>query len=269
MKQTVFKKAVFKSAALKKSLYALAGCTALLTMQVSAELPKLNIITEQYQPFNFVDPDDSTHQVQGIAVDLLAEMLARAGSTQTAKDVQMQPWARGYQAVQSEQNTLLFSTTRTAERESMFKWACPINELKTELIALKSANIKISDKSELIKYQIGTVRDDVGEQLVVAAGVPLDKLQRTTKYENNLKKVETSRIDLYVGSMESVASMCKTVGCDADKFEPVYTLDVSKLCYAFHKDTDDNAVSALQKALDELVAAGKLEELSKKYEKWK
>ncbi len=236
---------------------------------VHAELPELKIITEEYQPFNFKDPDDPSRKIQGIAVDLLSEMLAKSGSKQTAKDFNLWPWARGYQAVQDETNTVLFSTTRTAERESVFKWVCPINELKTELIALKSSGIKIQDQSEILKYKIGTVKDDVGEQLVVAAGVPVDQLQRTTKYENNIKKVESGRIDLYVGSIESVNAMCKTAGCDPANFEAVYTLNVSQLCYAFNKGTDDRVIATLQAALDELIAAGKLVELNQKYEKWK
>jgi ABC-type amino acid transport substrate-binding protein len=242
---------------------------AFLSSQSWADTSKLNIITEQYQPYNFIDPNDGSHKMQGIAVDLLVEMLKKTGSSQSRKDIQMQPWARGYEAVKNEKNTLLFSTTRTKERENSFKWACPINEIKTEVIALKSSNIKIGSKKDLIKYQIGSVRDDVGEQLVVAAGVPLGKLKRTAKYESNLKKLQTSRIDLYVGSMDSIDAMCKNIGCSTDAFESVYTLDVSQLCFAFNKKTSDSLINPLQKALDELVTQGKIEELHEKYKAWK
>ena len=254
---------------MKTTLYAIIAVATLLAAQSWADTSKLNIITEQYQPYNFIDPNDSSHTLQGIAVDLLVEMLKKSGSSQSRKDIQMQPWARGYESVKNEKNTLLFSTTRTKERENSFKWACPINEIKTEVIALKSSNIKINDKKDLLKYQIGSVRDDVGEQLVVAAGVPLEKLKRTAKYESNLKKLQTSRIDLYVGSMDSIDAMCKNIGCSTDTFESVHTLDVSQLCFAFNKQTDDGLISKLQKALDELVAQGRIEELHKKYKAWK
>ncbi len=254
---------------MKTLLYAIIAIVTLFSSQGWSEPSKLNIITEQYQPYNFIDPNDSSQKIQGIAVDLLVEMLAKAGSSQSIKDIQMQPWARGYEALKNEKNTLLFSTTRTKERENSFKWACPINEIKTELIALKSSKIKISDLKDLLKYQIGSVRDDVGEQLVVSAGVPLGKLKRTAKYESNLKKLQTSRIDLYVGSMDSIDAMCQNIGCKTDIFESVHTLDVSQLCFAFNKQTDDGLISTLQKALDKIVAQGRIEELHKKYEGWK
>lgn len=241
----------------------------LLSSQIQAELPKLNIITEQYQPYNFIDPEDSAQKVQGIAVDLFLDMLAKAGSTQTRDDIDLQTWGHGYWSLSELKGTVLFSTARTKEREDLFKWVCPISELKTEIIALKSANIKINDKSDLVKYRIGTVRYEVGEQLVVAAGVPLDDLIRTTQYENNLEKIVDSRLDLHVGSMVSVSAICNMTSCDASLFEPVYTLDVSQLCYAFHKDTDVTVIDSLQAALNELLTAGRLDELNKKYEKWR
>ena len=254
---------------MKTILYGFIAVVTLLGAQSWADTPKLNIITEQYQPYNFIDPNDNSQKIQGIAVDLLVEMLAKSGSSQSLQDIQMQPWARGYETLKNKKNTLLFSTTRTKERENSFKWACPINEIKTELIALKSSKIKIGDKKDLLKYQIGSVRDDVGEQLLVAAGVPLGKLKRTAKYESNLKKLQTSRIDLYVGSMDSLDAMCQNIGCSTDIFEPVYTLDVSQLCFAFNKQTNDDVINTMQKALDEIVAQGKIKELHKKYENWK
>ncbi len=240
----------------------------LVAPSVQAELPNLAIFTEQYSPFNFIDPDDKTNRVQGIAVDLMVEMLQKSGSSQTLKDIKLVPWARGYNDVQENTNTVLFSTTRTAERENTFKWVCPIAELKTELVALKSRAIKITKEADILNYVLATVRDDVGEELVIKAGVPVEKLSRATKYDANLKKVESGRADMYVGSMDSVASMCKTLGCDPEAFEPVYTLDISHLCYAINKNTDDKVVETLQKSLDGILAEGRFAELKKKYEKW-
>ncbi|MBU2631115.1 MAG: ABC transporter substrate-binding protein [Proteobacteria bacterium] len=138
----------------------------------AAGFPELVIMTEEYAPYNF----KKDGKVQGIAVDMMVEMLKKVGSSQTLDDIQLLPWARGYRNVQEMPNAVLFSTTRTKERENIFKWVCPINTLRTEVIALKSRNIKINSVQELLKYRIGCVRDDVGEQLIVAAGVPIETL---------------------------------------------------------------------------------------------
>ncbi len=235
---------------------------------VQAEMPNLTILTEEYVPFNFIDQEDPDKKIQGIAVDLLEEMLKKSGSSQTTKDISLVPWVRGYTNVQKDKNTLLFSTARTTDREAMFKWVCPIHELKTQLIALKSRAIKINNEADIQNYTVATVRDDVGEQLVLKAGVPEKKLDRAPKYSTNLKKLEGGRVDLFVESMERIPSMCKTLGCDPDIFEVVYTMNVSQLCYALNKNTDDKVVQSLQKSLDEILAEGRLKALHEKYEKW-
>ncbi|MBU3914153.1 transporter substrate-binding domain-containing protein [bacterium] len=242
------------------------GLCVLMVSTVLADMPQLKIYTEQYEPYNFVDKNNKSRGVQGIAVDLLVEMLEKAGSSQTIGDIKLVPWARGYKELQENSDTLLFSTTRTEQREKEFKWVCPIAALKTEMIALKSKHIVIKNPNEFGNHRIGSVRDDVGEQLIVKAGVPLEKLDRTSQYINNIKKLELGRIDLYVGSWESVLTLCKIHNIDPTVFEPVYTLNVSYLCYAFNRNTSDTVIDKLQSALDKIFASGRMDELRKKYE---
>lgn len=231
------------------------------SITLAADFPKLLIMTEEYAPFNF----KKDGKVQGIAVDMMAEMLKKVGSSQTRDDIKHYPWARGYNEVQAKSNAVLFSTTRTKEREAIFKWVCPINTLITEMVALKSKNIKISSNAELLNYKIGCVRDDVGQQLTVAAGVPLEKLDRVSSYETNVKKLAAGRLDLYVSSMTSVTLYAEKLGIDPSQFESVYILDESHLCYAFNKDVPDDVIAKMQKAYDELIADGTLANIKAKY----
>ena len=228
----------------------------------AADFPTLKIMTEEYAPYNF----KKDNKVQGIAVDLMVEMLKKVGSSQTVKDIELLPWARGYKFVQDKPNAVLFSATRTKEREKLFKWVCPINTLTTEMIALKEKNIKISSNEELLKYRIGCVSDDVGQQLTVAAGVPIGKLDRNTSYEFNVKKLNAGRIDLYVSSMSSVSLYATEMGIDPNKFESVYVLDESHLCYAFNPNVSDDTINKLQKAYDELIADGTVDKIKNKYQ---
>ncbi|MBU1564637.1 MAG: ABC transporter substrate-binding protein [Proteobacteria bacterium] len=233
------------------------------TIVGAADFPKLLIMTEEYSPYNF----QKDGVVQGIAVDVMVEMLKKAGSSQTLKDIELLPWARGYKQVQDQPNAVLFSTTRTKEREKMFKWVCPIASLKTEMIALKEKNIKIASTADFLKYKIGCVRDDVGQQLVIAAGVPENKLDINAGYEMNVNKLNAGRIDLYASSMTSVTDYAKELKMDPNKFESVYLLDESHLCYAFNQGVSDAVVGQLQKALDELIADGTFAKISAKYQK--
>lgn len=230
---------------------------------LAADFPNLVIMTEEYAPFNF----KKSGKVQGIAVDMMVEMLKKIGSDQTLADIKLLPWARGYRDVQAKSNAVLFSATRTKERENMFKWVCPINTLRTEVIALKSRNIKIDSAQDLLSYKIGVVRDAVGEQTVIGAGVPKSKLDRNSSYVSNVKKLNLGRIDLNVSSLNSVIQDATKSGIDPDKFESVYLLNESHLCYAFNKGVSDQNINKLQKALDKLIADGTFAQISKKYGK--
>ena len=54
------------------------------------------LMTEEYPPYNFTE----NGVVKGICVDVLAEVLKDMGSSKTAKDIEVLPWARGYSIVQ-------------------------------------------------------------------------------------------------------------------------------------------------------------------------
>ncbi len=78
-----------------------------------------------------------------------------------------------YQEALKKKGYMVFSTTRTAQRENLFKWVGPIIQTRIGIIAKKSKHIRVAEASELNQYRIGTVLKDIGELLVIEAGVGL------------------------------------------------------------------------------------------------
>jgi len=215
---------------MKRSLFV--ACLLIVFASLLAAPVTLQMITEDYPPFNF----EQDGQVTGISVDLLAAILAEAGSTQTIDEVRLMPWARGYSIVQEQPNTMLFATTRSQEREEMFQWVGPIADTKIVLLA-KKGQIQFSDLDELKAYRIGTVRDDIGEQLLVQAGFNIDDLDRGNNPSSNVKKLAIHRIDIFAYE-ESVAKWkLKEIGESPEDYEVLYVLSQSQLYYALHKET--------------------------------
>jgi ABC-type amino acid transport substrate-binding protein len=93
----------------------------------AADFSSLNIMTEEFPPFNYSD----NGQPAGQSVDLLLKASAAAGSPITKDKINMAAWARAYQTALSGPNVMLFSTTRTEQREDLFKWAGPIGQNRT------------------------------------------------------------------------------------------------------------------------------------------
>jgi polar amino acid transport system substrate-binding protein len=225
------------------------------------ELPRFNIITEDWAPYQF----EKDGKIHGIAVDLLELMLQIVGSKQNRKDIKLYPWARGYHVLINEENTILFSTTRTSEREELLKWVGPIFSYSTILVGLKSKKMKIKTKKDLHKYRIGTIINDSSELFMKRLGVPIDKLHRNNNAVNNTRKLELDRIDLVVTNWVEFKIIAKDLNINTNLYETVYTVDTSIVSYAFHKTTPEWIIKKFQKALNKIKEEGKYNEILNKY----
>lgn len=218
-------------------------------------------MTEQYPPYNL----EKDNKLQGIAVDMLALMLQRVGAKQAREDIKLLPWARGYKRVLSEPNTCLFSTTRTEEREHLFKWVGPIASGQVGLIARKDRNIKIDSVKDLERYKIGTIRDDVAELYLVDTGISVDDMERVAETVLNIRKLNRGRIDLWAYGENVAMWELKANGFNPADYESVHVLSRQNLYYAFHKDTSDSVIQKLQAALDTVKADGTYGQILDRY----
>ena len=80
------------------------------------ELDKLNFVTESYPPYNF----KSQGMLKGIAVDLLLAATQKSAFSLSLNDIRLLPWPRAYKMAEEGPNIVLFSTTRTEQRETKF-----------------------------------------------------------------------------------------------------------------------------------------------------
>lgn len=208
----------------------------------------LSFITEAYPPYNFSDDNI----LRGIAVDLLV-----IASQDTAQPVQrgqirLMPWARGYRTVLSTPNTVLFATTRTTERERLFKWAGPIAAIRVVLLARKADKIRIQSAADLQRYRIGVIHEDIGEQSLLALGVAKQQLQISANADALSRQLHAGRIDLWAYEENVARWFLRNANLDQDDFESVYLLQQGELWYAFNPQVSDERIQQLQKALDKL-----------------
>lgn len=207
---------------------------------------ELKYVTEIYPPFNFVKDGE----LKGIAVDFLKEIWSEMGVAE--QKIEVLPWARAYKMVQMKKNTVLFSTTRSAARESLFKWAGPIKSNPIGFVARKDSNISISSLADLKKYRLGTIRDDFCENVLQEKGFDINTLDRVSKLSTNLKKLQNKRIDLVVNSVEGTFIALEKEGYNPDDYVAVGILSDIPLSYAFHKDVAPELVEKFQLAIDSL-----------------
>ncbi|HYD96358.1 MAG TPA: transporter substrate-binding domain-containing protein [Noviherbaspirillum sp.] len=244
----------------------LAGIAALVAGLPAAaqSVDDLTFITEDYPPFNF----ERDGKRQGIAVDLLADMLANAGAKKTRADIKVWPWARGYETALREKNVVLFSTTRTAEREHLFKWVGPIMPSRIVLVARKQSGIRLKSVDDINNspYKVGVVREDIGGQLLARLGLSRDRTVQANSGVSLAKMLHAGRVDLWAYGAEVIMWNMKELGHPASDYEEVLTLTESQQYYfAVNKDTDDRLVAKLQAALDQVKAKGRVNDIVARY----
>ncbi len=164
---------------------ALYGFSSLL----AAQNPDLVLVTEDYPPFNIVHPQ--THKISGISTEKVVELMHRAGEKMT---ITAYPWPRAFQMGKEEANTCVFSTTRTPEREPLFKWIGPL--VKHNWVVFKRADDTRTPKTleEIRSNVIGTYHDDAVEKYLSGNGFKTDQANKDSE---NPRKLLYKRFDFW------------------------------------------------------------------------
>ena len=233
------------------------------TISWATPLDKLILISEEYPPLNYTE--DGLRR--GIATDLLVEILAAAGSLKSHKDIASLPWARAYQLARRHDNILLFSVSRTRDREPLFHWVGPILQSEIVLIARKDRQFSLDNLQQLRENQlkVGVVLADVGHQLLKEQQISARQIYPLSQGIYLAKMLAEKRVDLIAYDALVSRWNLRKLGYDPDDFETVYNLQKVDYYYALSLETDLKSVNRLQKELDRLQQSGRLETIIKGY----
>lgn len=235
---------------------------ASLSLPVFAQ-ETLRVVTEELPPFNMT----INGQLTGLSTEIVQAVLKEAGQTAT---IQSMPWARAYDIALNAENVLIYSITRTPERENLFKWVDVIAPSSWYLFTLDPA-LQLSSLEEARHYQIATVKDDAGEQYLRAHGFTVGKnLQSSNKYEHNYEKLQVGRVDLWIANELNALYLARQFGDDPSQTVhralSLGTLGGSTgLSMAFSQKTPDATVESFRAALQRLRDSGRYDAIARKW----
>ena len=215
----------------------------------------LKIITCECPPLSY----EVNAKASGPAVDIVRTIQKSINSNEK---INIYPWAQGYKQLQSYSNVMLFSTTRTAQREHLFKWVGPIIEKRFSFHAKKGAKIKIDNLEDAKKYKVGVVRNSNNEQFLVSNG--FKNLSVVAKESQNLQMLELGRIDLWYTDTAQCSALMTNYSLK-EKIEEIYVVQKSRSYYAFSIITPDSIVEKWQNAFTHLRNTGVICNILKKY----
>lgn len=219
-----------------------------LSSAVSLRAQPLNIYTEEWSPISF----SVNGKPDGLAVQVVQEIQKRIKNPDPIKVV---PWARGWKMLTEQPNTVLFTMTRTAEREQMFTMIGPVAIGTTNFYALKNSGIKITtiDDAKTAKA-IGVYRASVEERLLLELG--FTNVAASSEPLLSAKQLMKQRVDLWCNANLTAPSILSDAGASIDDVESLFTISANHLYIAFSQGTPNDVIELWKNSLEAIKADG-------------
>ncbi len=222
----------------------------------------LKFFTEEYPPYNFYGPDG---KLQGMAIDLLGEVLDAMGSKRSVQETNLVPWTEVYRSLIEEKNIIGFATSRSETREKLFKWAGPIIFSRTVAIGKKGGK-KLKDKHDLKNYKVAVIKNDVGHHVGRLLEIPENNFVIALNMNEIISAMENNEADFWIYEDSVIQWYLKQIG-KVEDYEVAEILEANNLSYAFSKDVPDKLVIEFQEALDEVKSSDLYFDILDKYTK--
>ncbi|MGB4073842.1 substrate-binding periplasmic protein [Pseudomonas sp.] len=219
----------------------------------SALAEPLRLYTEEYRPLSYMDQGKLT----GMAVDVVELLIQRTGQAVT---VQVVPWTRGYQRVQQEANSALFTVVRTAKREALFQWVGPITQGYTSFYARRDSGLHVRRLADVGRFStLAVPKQWYSHEFLSDQG--LDNLYGVPTPQHMVKMFKHGRIELLVADDLALDDMLAQVGMSRADVELQFTFMHNDSYIAFSNNTDPAVVQRWQQALNTLKRDGNLERI--------
>ena len=242
----------------------LLASSLLLAGTVHAEISpdySMVLLTENFPPYNMAINGKNFAQednIDGIAVDIVREMYKRAGIKYSM--TLRFPWARIYKLALEKPDYGVFVTARLPERENAFKWVGPIGPDDWVLLARGDSPIALKSLDEAKQYRVGAYKGDAMAEYLAGHGFEPELALRD---QENAGKLQKGEIDLWASGDPAGRYLARQVGVSGLK--TVLRFNSDQLYLALNRETPDEVVERLQKALEQMRAEGYVDDILKNY----
>lgn len=209
----------------------------------------LEVVTEQFNPFQFARPDGS---VAGIHTQRIRQILDHAGLDY---QIQLMPWARAYKTAHDQSNVLIYSVLQTDERLAEFQWLAPLCPLQVSFYrAANRLDVNPTDINDATQYVVGVEQGQANYQYLKRNGFRDGSTLQVVGHNHQLTEMLTKgRIDLMLVSDVYVHQMAVDEQAQLQRLFPVHELE--KVLYlATGLATERALVERIQQAAAQIAA---------------
>jgi polar amino acid transport system substrate-binding protein len=216
----------------------------------------LTLTTEEYPPFNMLD--ERTKEPTGITVDKVVELMRRAHEPIT---ITSYPWPRAYQMALKTENTCVFSTSRTSEREALFAWIGPLAKSDWAIFARANDARKPKTLEDVRPFVIGGYTNAATGEYLKLHGFKVDLVSSDAL---NLQKLLRSRIDFWATGDLLGRYLIRKAGL-TDQIVPLFKFELSELYLACNLSMNPRRVAKFNEILKEMARDGSSAAIDRKY----
>ncbi|MFZ6745452.1 substrate-binding periplasmic protein [Undibacterium sp. JH2W] len=228
----------------------------LASLDAMAEETPLRFYTEEYPPISF----SQKGKAAGLGTEVVEEIMNRLG---ISAPIEVVPWARAYAHASTTPNVGLFVTTRTPEREKLFKWVGPVSATTAHFYTRRGGqrfdNLEQARRAERILIP----REWYLQQML--RGMGFNNINSVPTPADAVRMLVAGRAPLMALDDVTLADTLLAAGINANDIETASTITQAVQYIAFSRDTPDSVANRWQKALDDMKADGSFERI---YKKW-
>jgi polar amino acid transport system substrate-binding protein len=241
--------------------YLLSLVMLLQPLYAASAATTLSLYTEHMPPYSYQQGD----KVEGINAELMRQLCQRL---QLDCQLILLPWRRAFENAQQQPMSGVFSTARSEQRETLFRWVGPIASDWGYVFRLKGRlEVNPVDLEQAKHFKLAVARGDVYESYFRQHGFEygLNMVDFATKSEP-LPLFMAKRVDLLVGSKRSLRSWLRDNSLPEDSAEPLFQLeDVGDNYLALNLNFPADLALKMQQELELMRLEGKLDALIHQY----
>lgn len=195
-----------------------------------------------------------------LATDMVHDIMHRAG---IGYSLDLLPWKRAYAAALERTDACVYSTTRTPEREGLFKWVGPIADADWVLMARADHSFRLRTLEDARRYRIGTYNGDARDQFLRARGFDVDPAPND---QLNPRKLMAGRIDLWAASLGINSRQTLARQGYTGKVVPVLVFNRIHTYLACNPAVPDRLVARMNEVLGAMERDGTAQRIRRKYD---
>ncbi|MBA1274162.1 substrate-binding periplasmic protein [Stutzerimonas azotifigens] len=219
----------------------------------------VQVLTQNYPPFSMSANDKNFERedgIEGIDKEVVVEMFKRA---EVPYQMTLRfPWSRLQEMAEQQSGFAVYSLSRTAQRESRYKWVGPLSEIQLVLLKKPGNPIVLHSLDDARKYSIGSVDGTSVSQYLA---------KRNFDVKNVLSgaptKLQAGEFDLWATT--NPAGQYESSKAGVGRLEVAFSISSTQLYLAMNKETPDEVVQKLQSTLDQMRKEGFIDQVTARY----